>query len=137
MNKKTIFILLTAVVVIIILILLGIKSCNPRVKPDAVNTTNDTTDQTQPDAATLERNNFINANIEFTCELIKNPNLRGDKQATEAGVRETFKKHNLPVDDNASMIALLKRYENDTEIATIVKTNAKPCIEGKDPIYLP
>jgi hypothetical protein len=136
MNKKTIFILVTAVVIIIILVLLGIKSCNPRVKPDALNTTDSTALTADQAKNVTERMDFINANVEFTCELIKNPDLRNDKAATEAGVRATFKKHNLPVDDNASMIALLKRYENDTDIATIVKANAKPCTEGKDPIYL-
>jgi len=132
MNKKTLFILVATVVVIIIIVILGLKSCTPRVKDEPIETT-DTTDQTQ---INVERNNFINANTEFTCELIQNPDLRNDQVATETGVRATFKKHNLPVDDNASMITLLKKYENDTEITAIVKENAKPCLEGKDPIFV-
>jgi hypothetical protein len=132
MNKKTLFILLATLVVIIILILLGLKSCTPRVKEQPI------ADATAAEQAKInvERNNFINANTEFACELIKNPALKDDETAKKTGVRDTFKKHNLPVEDNASMIALLKRYEGDTEITTIVKENIKPCLQGQDPIFV-
>jgi len=129
MNKKFVFAVVVVLIIIIAIILFGLRSCEPRVKEQPI--TEDGKTQTQ-----VERNDFINANIDFTCEILKNPALKNDKTLTETRVKEVFKKHNLPVDSNEAMITLLKKYENDTEITEIVKTNAKPCAQGGDPIFV-
>lgn len=129
MNKKALYISIAALIIIIVIVILGLKSCEPRVKEEPI--TED--GKTQSD---LERLNFINANIEFTCEIIKNPDIKNDKVYTETRVREVFKKHLLPVDSNDSMIAILKKYENDTDISAIIKENVKPCAQGNEPIFV-
>lgn len=129
MNKKTLAAIIGVIVVIIILILLGLKSCNPRVKEQPATTT----DQTATDT---ERTGFINANIDFTCQVLHNPDLTKDKATTETTVKETFKKYNLPVDDNAAMVTLLQKYETDTEATATIKTNSQPCSSGGEPIFV-
>ena len=129
MNKKFLFAIGTVLIIVIVSILLLLQSCEPRIKEEPI------TEEVQVKTA-IERNDFINANIEFTCELLQDPSLMKDKAQTEIRVKEVFQKHNLPVDDNESMITVLKKYENDMEIAEIVKTNAKPCAQGGDPIFV-
>ena len=132
MNKKFLYVLAAITIAIIVIIILSLRSCEPRIKEQPIVTEDGTTQlQTQ-----IERSDFINANIEFTCEILTNPTLKNDKAQTEARVKEVFKKHNLPVDNNESMLTILKKYENDTEVAEIVKTNAKPCAQGGEPIYV-
>lgn len=129
MNKKILFAIGAILILIIAIILFLLQSCEPRIKEPPI------TEEAQVEI-TIERNDFINANIEFTCELLQNPELMKDKAQTEIRVKEVFKKHGLPVDDNESMMAVLQKYENDMEIAGIVKTNAKPCAQGGEPIFV-
>jgi hypothetical protein len=129
MNKKTIFIFVAIVIIIAIIVIFGFKSCDPRLKEQPVNDAG----QTQSD---IERMNFINANVEFTCEILKNPELKTDKAQTETRVNEVFKKHSLPVEDNTKMIEILKKYQNDSDIEKTIKENAKPCASGGEPIFI-
>lgn len=130
MNKKFLYIFGVITVIVIVIIILSLRSCEPRVKEQPIAAEGGKTQ------SEVERSDFINANIEFTCEILKNPSLKDDKTRTETRVKEVFKKHNLPVDSNESMITILKKYENDTEIAAIVKENAKPCVSGGEPIFV-
>lgn len=114
---------------IVVVIIFGMKSCQPRVKEQPTTESGSTQTET-------ERLGFINANIEFTCEIIKNPDIKNDKAKVETGVRETFKKYSLPVENNELMVTILKRYQNDTDIAEIIRTNVKPCAEGGEPIFI-
>lgn len=130
MNKKFLYIAGVITVIIIVLIILGLRSCEPRVKEQPIAAEGGKTQ------SEVERSDFINANIEFTCEILKNPSLKDDKKQTETRVKEVFKKHNLPVDSNESMVAILKKYKDDEAIATIVKENAKPCVQGGEPVFV-
>jgi hypothetical protein len=107
-------------IVIIILIILGFRSCEPRVKTLSP-------EELYPA--------FINANIEYTCELIKSPALKTDEEKAREIVSEIYSSYQLPVDDNASMLDLLQRYEDDIEVIAIVKTNTQTCFNGEAPIY--
>jgi len=130
MNKKALVTLIVGVVVIVIIILLLLRGCTPRVKdgtPDG---------KTEPSIDEQYRTGFINANIFFTCEIIKDPTLKNNKNGIEVGVNAAYKKYGLPVDDNATMIKILEKYNNDTEVTAIIKTNATPCRGGKEPIFV-
>ncbi len=118
--KKTIIVSLI-LAVIIILIILGFKSCNPRKK---IITTEDE-----------EYSAFINANTEFTCELIKNPTLSEDNSESQNRLEEIYAKYKFPVDDNEKMLEILKKYENNAEVAAIIQMNTQSCLQGGNPIF--
>lgn len=118
--KKTIMVSLI-LAIIVILIILGFKSCNPRKK---IITSEDE-----------EYSAFINANTEFTCELIKNPNLSEDNSESQKRLNEIYAKYKFPVDDNETMLEILKKYENNTEVATIIQANTQSCLQGGNPIF--
>jgi hypothetical protein len=40
---------------------------------------------------------------------------------------EAYKKYGFPVDDNNTMIQILNKYENDTEVTNIIRTKVKDC----------
>ncbi|MDD3861541.1 MAG: hypothetical protein PHP74_01490 [Candidatus Gracilibacteria bacterium] len=129
MNKKFLYVLAVVIISIIAIIIFSLRSCEPRVKEIPVS------EEVQTQVR-IERNDFINANIAFTCEILKDTSLIKEKERSEMRVKEVFKEYNLPVDDNESMIEVLKKYENDPEITEIIKTNSKPCAKGEDPIFV-
>jgi hypothetical protein len=120
MDKKLIIGVLVAIA-IIILILLGFKSCNPRTKT--------ITSETQEYSA------FINANIEYVCALSKDPTLAANNEASQKKLNEMFAKYYLPASDNEQMFDLMKKYENDAEVISIVQQNSANCLQGGSPIF--
>lgn len=118
--KKTIMVSLI-LAVIIILIILGFKSCNPRKK---IITTQDE-----------EYSAFINANTEFTCELIKNQALSEDNSESQDRLNEIYAKYKFQVDDDDAMLEILKKYENNAEVAAIIQANTQSCLQGGNPIF--
>lgn len=78
---------------------------------------------------------FINANIEFTCELIKDPALADNSNDSQKRLNEIYGKYKLPVSDNETMLGILKKYENNEEIAAIIQTNVQNCRQGGSPIF--
>lgn len=131
MNKKALVTLIVGVVVIVIIVLLLLRSCTPRVKEVAGE--NGTA---EPSIDAQYRTGFINANIFFTCEILKDATLKDDKKNIEVGVNAAYEKYGLPVDDNATMIKILEKYNNDAEVTAIIKTNATPCRGGQEPIFV-
>lgn len=136
MNKKGLVIFITGVVIIILAILFLLKSCNPRIKTDEPLTTptetvNNTggTDLAVDNSIDLTkyRDPFINANTDFTCEIIKNPDLAKDEKLIKSKLDEAYKKYSFPVDDNNTMIQILNKYENDTEVIDIIRSRVKDC----------
>ena len=77
---------------------------------------------------------FINANVEFTCEILKNPELADDQETSEKKLREAYEKYFFPIDDDPAMMEILKKYESNIEVASIIKGNSAPCAEGGNPI---
>lgn len=120
MNKK-VFIGIFIFLLIIVLIIFGLKSCNPRKKVIT--------------SESEEYSAFINANIEFTCELIKNPALAENSSDSQKRLNEIYEKYKLPVSDNETMMQILKKYENNEEIAAIIQTNVQNCGPGGSPIF--
>lgn len=120
MNKKAvigIFIFL----LIVVLIIFGLKSCNPRKKVIT--------------SESEEYSAFINANIEFTCELIKDSALAENSSDSQKRLNEIYEKYKLPVSDNEAMMEILKKYEDNEEIAAIIQTNVQNCGQGGSPIF--
>ncbi len=77
---------------------------------------------------------FINANIEFTCEMIKNPELKDNKKA-QARLNEVYKKYKFPVEEDAEMMTVLKKYGENAEVGKIIKNNIAACFKGGNPIF--
>ncbi|MFA6991813.1 MAG: hypothetical protein WC269_00830 [Candidatus Gracilibacteria bacterium] len=131
MNKKTLIIFLV-VVVIIILIIFGIKGCNPR-KKQIDTSTQPTTDTTQelPENTELDitkfRDPFINANTDFTCETLKNPDIAKDDKLRTSKLDDAYKKYGFPIDDNETMIQILNKYQNDSEVTNVIRGNVQKC----------
>jgi hypothetical protein len=127
MNKKYLFLFVLTIIVIILIILFGLKQCDPRVK-----------DAEDENLASSYRDNFINANINFTCQLYKNPQMIEDKSEAELKneIYNTYEEYNLPVNDNPLMVEILKIYENDKFVISTVKSNSLPCAEGGQGIFL-
>lgn len=109
------------VIVIIVLILLGLKSCNPRTKVIG------------SDAE--EYSAFINANIEFTCMVMKDPKLADNNADNQKKLDDIYAKYKLPIDNNAQMLTLLQKYSDDTGVATIIQQNTANCLQGGSPIF--
>lgn len=122
-NKKYLIIAAIVLLVIIGAVILGFRSCEPRTKIIQ--------DEKEEYAA------FINANIEFTCELLKDSTLKVDEKIAENRLNEIYAKWRLPVEDDTRMIEILKKYENNFEVISIVRTNTEPCKKGDAPIFYP
>lgn len=120
MNKK-VFIGIFIFLLILAVIIFGFKSCDARKKIIT--------------SESEEYSAFINANIEFTCELIKNPALADNNNDSQKRLNEIYEKYKLPVSDNEIMLGILKKYENNEEIAVIIQTNTQSCKQGGSPIF--
>lgn len=115
------FVIVAIFIVIIVITVLAIRNCEPRKKIL----------ETEADVYSA----FINANIEFTCELIKDPLLAAVEEEAKTKVNEIYAKHKLPVDNDQKMVEILQKYENDPEVIAIIRENTKPCELDKAPIF--
>lgn len=120
MNKK-VLIVIFSFLLILALIIFGLKSCNPRKK--IITGENE------------EYSAFINANIEFTCMVMKDPSLAENTVENQKKLNEVYEKYKLPASDNDQMLAILKKYENNEEVATIIQQNTQNCLQGGSPIF--
>ncbi len=140
MNKKTFVLIAAAVVILILLILLGLRSCEPRVKDEEGNeipqTIEEEIPQNLPEIDDQYKNAFINTNVDFVCQVRLDNTIVEDKFEVETRVREAYEKYGLPVEENETMLAILKKYENDEEVAATIRTNSAPCSQGQDPIII-
>lgn len=115
------FVIAVIFIVIIVITVLAVRNCEPRKKVL----------ETEADVYSA----FINANIEFTCELIKDPLLAVVEEEAKTKVNEIYEKHKLPVDDDQKMVEILQKYENDPEVIAIIRENTKPCELDQSPIF--
>lgn len=129
--KKFIFILL--VILIIIGIFFAFRSCEPRVKPVENTTSEDVSNETVTTTEVIEedleiyRTPFIDANTEFTCQLIADETILEDDALFKENLDAAYKKYDFPIDDNQKMIKILDKYENDEEVINAIKENVKKC----------
>ncbi len=100
------------VIIIIILIILGIRSCEPRVKPGAGDPYFDP---------------FINASIEYLCTIAFDPSISADSDEAKESLNEIYLEHGLPVEDDEVMIEIFQKYENNEEIDTAIEENLNDC----------
>jgi hypothetical protein len=95
-------------IIIIILIILGIRSCEPRVKPGAGDPYFDP---------------FVRASVEYVCIIAKEFSFNDESEEAKAVLNEIYEKHGLPVDDNELMIEIYQKYENNAEIINAINEN--------------
>lgn len=119
MNNKKVLIAIFVLILILAISFFAFKSCEPRKKIN-------TSEQEQYEA-------FINANTEFTCELIKNTEL-ADQEIAQEKLKEIYAKYKFPVENDDEMFLILEKYQNNTEVAELIKTNSEPCLTGGNPI---
>lgn len=110
-----------AVIGIIILIILGLKSCNPRTKVIS--------------SESEEYSAFINANIEFTCMVMKDATLAENTPENHQKLDDVYSKYKLPVANNEQMLGILNKYSDDAGVATIIQQNTENCLKGGSPIF--
>lgn len=128
------------IVIVILIIIAGIfllfQRCEPREKPpEEEEATEEVTEEETPPASEDitdfeefdERSAFINASIEFTCKVLKDPTLEEDEEKMKEELNKSYEKFGLPVEDDEEMVAILDKYENDTEVLNIIKENTKAC----------
>ena len=128
--KKTI---LTLIVILVILaaILIGFKACDTvptKSEPSTTETeqnsdnssntetTTDTNTTTPPATDDSFRTAFIQASIELSCFLNKNPTVQNDQVQLRTQVYNYYQKYKLPVDDDAKMLEILHLYADDTSV---------------------
>ena len=76
-----------------------------------------------------EKEKFILANTEITCEVLKDPSLTVNLEKSKSLSKEIFKKHGFPVEDNDTMLLLLDKYENDQKVLDSVQAKLeKECV---------
>jgi hypothetical protein len=119
--KRNALIAAFATVIIIIIIILGFKSCNPRTKI------------VSSDAEVYSA--FINANIEFTCMVMKDIKLAENTPENHKKLDEVYAKHKLPVENNYQMLGILQKYSNDEGVTAIIQQNSENCLTGGSPIF--
>lgn len=110
-----------AIIGIIILIILGLKSCNPRTKVIS--------------SESEEYSAFINANIEFTCMVMKDATLAENTPENHQKLDDVYSKYKLPVANNEQMLGILNKYSDDAGVATIIQQNTENCLKGGGPIF--
>jgi len=116
MNKKTLA--LIAVVVIIIILLL-LKGCDFAKKPTGE-------EEGVIDLAQY-RTPFINANIDFSCQILEDDTILQDNEISKTKLNESYTNHLLPVDDDLLMIQILDLYENDSTVIQEIRSGVKEC----------
>lgn len=116
---------ITVVVIVIIalIILFFLKGCEPRVKTEGDEAAH--TEDTRP--IKDYRDAFIEANTEFTCALVKNPELTKDGEKMKTILDEAYERNTFPIEDNARMLEILAAYENDEEVIGIIKGRVEAC----------
>ena len=120
MDKKKLFLFILVAAVILIILLFGISSCEP---------SRNKVLETEDEIYTA----FINANIDFTCKVLKDPTILEAENSKDL-LNQSFAKFYLPVDDDKTMVELLQRYESDVEVISTVKINTAACVEGGEAI---
>lgn len=118
MKKIIIAIVLTVIAVIVFF---AVKSCEPRVKNENENSQNETTQETDYKVA------FIEANTEFTCEILKNPTIKDNEEQLKILLNQSYKKYGFPTEDDLEMIKILNEYEDKEDIINEIKNRVKNC----------
>lgn len=115
--------LLLVLVILALLVgaFLAFRQCEPREKPPEEG------EQEQTEPQIDFRSAFVEANVEFTCQIINDPQFAQDEAAMKESLNAAYKKYGFPVDDDEKMITLLDAYENDTEITETIKERVQTC----------
>lgn len=68
---------------------------------------------------------FIEANVEFSCEILKNPGLSNEQMT--ALLNSIYKEKGFPILENETMFAVLRAYENNPKVNAIIKERVAKC----------
>ncbi|MBD3361030.1 hypothetical protein GF366_04495 [Candidatus Peregrinibacteria bacterium] len=121
--KKLIIVILVFIIILTAAFFL-LQRCELREKPEEEITETEEVEETDK---LDEKSAFINASIEFTCKVLKDPTLEEDEGKMKEELNKSYQKFGLPVEDDEKMVSILDKYENDTEVLNIIKENTKAC----------
>lgn len=113
-----------AIIILIILIIMAFlffRNCESQKKPTEGEEESGITD------LTLYRDPFVYANTDFTCQIVKDPELAKDQELMKTTLDSAYKKYGFPVEDNETMLEILSLFENDEEVINEIKTNVNEC----------
>lgn len=122
-----------AIIAVIVIIIFAFQKCTLRTKTDP--TTTDNSAQTDVDNTTTEntstdldeRNAFIEANVDFSCQILKSTAILEDETQTKEILDAAYKKYGLPVENDSEMISILDKYQDDQDVINTVKERLSSC----------
>jgi len=124
--KKT-FLAITAIIIIIIIFLL-LKSCEPREKTEENLFTEEISEEIEETEESIDyKSAFIEANTDFTCQIIRGEIDIKDEEAAKTALNEAYKKQEFPVDEDEKLIELLEIYKTDENVTAIIKSRVQEC----------
>ena len=73
------------------------------------------------------RNAFIEANTDFTCQIIKGEIDVEDEEVAKIALNKAYEKQQFPIEDDKTLIDVLEVYKNDEEVTAIIKSRVQEC----------
>jgi hypothetical protein len=140
--KRTPLILLT-VLIILLVILFSLLSCEqsrseteapseetPKSDETATGTETDTTNEESTESFDIEvfSTPFIEANIQFSCEIIRNPDLKTSEALMKQRLAQIYKEKGFPTHDDNQMILILQKYEKDQDTTDTIREGTAECL---------
>lgn len=138
MNLKRLILFLFVLILIAIIVIFLLTKCEPRVRPpeDEENTTitddiGDDDTITQPEDLDLAqyRTPFINANINFTCQIKSDPDLADNPPVFKSQLDKAYETHELPIENDSLMLEILDLYNDDQSVISEVRDGSQECPE--------
>lgn len=124
--KKILLAIIVGIIIVIILLLF--KSCEPREKTEENEFTEEVAEEIEETEVKFDyRNAFIEANTDFTCQIIKGEVDIEDEEAAKIALSEAYKKQQFPTEDDETLIEILDVYKNNEEITAIIKSRVQEC----------
>jgi len=111
------------IVLIIAVLILWARSCEPRTKDEADSTTENTLELSDAEIESA----FIRANTDFTCQIKNDPSLTEDEDQLKELLNQAYQRYGLPVQDDAKMIDILDKYQNEETVINQIKENVESC----------
>ncbi|MBT4917530.1 hypothetical protein HN709_03525 [Candidatus Peregrinibacteria bacterium] len=117
-----------SVAIILILLLLLFRSCEPRQKTEENEFTEEIAETIEETEEKFDYvNAFIEANTDFTCQIIRGELDPTDEEAAKTALSEAYEKQQFPVEDDATLIEIIEAYKTNDEITAIIKSRVKEC----------
>ncbi len=140
--KRTPLILFTILIILLVILflLLSCESENPTTEQAEQNelTTPEALETPEPDVEKqIPEDNFniddystpfIEANIQFSCEIIRNPDLTTSEGLMRQRLAQIYKEKGFPTHDDNQMILILQKYEKDEDTTNTIREGTAECL---------